>query len=75
MTTRAQKPVLISVDDHAIEPPNLWVDRVPRSDRERVPHVVEEDGASIWVYEDARIPGLFVQAGRDQSVPRVLTQR
>ena len=60
-----------------IEPPNLWVDKVPRSDRERVPHVVEEDGASIWIYEDVRIPipGLFVQAGRDQAeiVPELMS--
>ncbi len=54
--TTIEKPLLISVDDHVIEPPNLWVDKVPRSDRERVPHVVEEDGASIWLYEDVRIP-------------------
>ena len=75
--TTVEKPLLISVDDHVIEPPNLWVDKVPRSDRERVPHVVEEDGASIWLYEDVRIPipGLFVQAGRDQSeiVPELMS--
>lgn len=60
---------IISVDDHVIEPPNLWVDRVAPSDRGRVPHVVEEDGVSVWVYEDAeiRIPGLFVQAGRPEA--------
>jgi len=75
--TTIETPLLISVDDHVIEPPNLWVDKVPRSDRERVPHVVEEDGASIWLYEDVRIPipGLFVQAGRDQSeiVPELMS--
>lgn len=26
---------LISVDDHILEPPNLWVDRVAAKDRER----------------------------------------
>jgi predicted TIM-barrel fold metal-dependent hydrolase len=68
---------LISVDDHVIEPPGLWVDRVPRADRERVPHVVEENGASIWHYEDVRIPmpSLFAQAGRDEAdiVPGLMT--
>ncbi len=54
--TTIEKPLLISVDDHVIEPPNLWVDKVPRSDRGRVPHVVEEDGASIWLYEDVAHP-------------------
>ncbi len=67
MTPTAER--IISVDDHVIEPPSVWVDRVPRADRERVPHVVEEEGASIWVYEDVRIPipGLFVQAGRPEA--------
>jgi predicted TIM-barrel fold metal-dependent hydrolase len=65
----ATSELIISVDDHVIEPPSVWVDRVPRGDRERVPHVVEEEGASIWVYEDVRIPipGLFVQAGRPEA--------
>ena len=34
---------LISVDDHILEPPNLWVDRVPAKDRDRAPHM-ERDG-------------------------------
>jgi predicted TIM-barrel fold metal-dependent hydrolase len=60
---------LISVDDHVIEPPGLWADRVARADRDRAPHVVEDDGASVWVYEDKRIriPSLFAQAGRDEA--------
>jgi hypothetical protein len=68
---------IISVDDHVIEPPNLWVDRASRVDRDRVPHVVEQDGASIWEYEDVRIPipGLFVQAGRPDAeiVPELMS--
>jgi len=60
---------LISVDDHVIEPPDLWADRVARADRDRAPHVIEEDGVSVWVYEDqrVRIPSLFAQAGRDDA--------
>ena len=30
---------LISVDDHILEPPNLWVDRVAAKDRDRAPHM------------------------------------
>jgi predicted TIM-barrel fold metal-dependent hydrolase len=62
-------PGLISVDDHVIEPPNVWVDRVARADRDRVPHVVEEDGVSVWRYGDKRItiPSLFAQAGREEA--------
>src|SRR5271169_4230989 len=59
---------LISVDDHVIEPPHVWVDRVARADRDRVPHVIEDDGVSVWVFGDKRItiPSLFAQAGREQ---------
>ena len=67
----APSPVdgLISVDDHVIEPPTVWVDRAARADRDRVPHVVEEDGVSVWRYGDKRItlPSLFAQAGRDEA--------
>ncbi|TMK57608.1 MAG: amidohydrolase, partial [Actinobacteria bacterium] len=52
---------------------HVWQDRVAAADRERAPRVVNEDGASVWVYEDYRrtIPSLLVQAGtpRDQITP------
>ena len=36
---------LISVDDHILEPPNLWVDRVAAKDRDRAPHMEVDDRA------------------------------
>jgi hypothetical protein len=33
-------PRLISVDDHVIDPPGLWVDRLPSRYRDRAPRVV-----------------------------------
>ena len=33
-------PKIISVDDHVVEPPNLWQDRVPAAMKERAPKVV-----------------------------------
>jgi len=46
---------LISVDDHVVEPPNVWIDRVPAKYRDVAPHVVtEDDGSEVWVYEDQR---------------------
>lgn len=75
--TATPTDLLISVDDHVIEPPTLWTDRAAGAERDRVPHVVEEDGASIWEYEDVRIPipGLFVQAGRPEAeiVPELMS--
>jgi predicted TIM-barrel fold metal-dependent hydrolase len=57
---------IISVDDHIIEPPGLWQDRASVADRDRVPRVTEQDGQSVWVYEDVavRISGALAHAGR-----------
>lgn len=42
---------LFSVDDHIVEPKGVWVDRVPAALKDRVPHVVEQDGREMWVWE------------------------
>ena len=42
---------LFSVDDHIVEPPGVWVDRVPAAYKDRVPHVVEADGRQMWVWD------------------------
>lgn len=43
---------LISADDHMIEPPHLWVDRVPAAYRDRAPRVVRAEGRDAWLYND-----------------------
>ncbi len=35
-------PWVISVDDHVVEPPSVWTDRLPARMRERGPHVVQD---------------------------------
>ncbi|MCD9624857.1 amidohydrolase family protein [Rhabdothermincola salaria] len=35
-------PRIISVDDHVVEPPNLWLDRLPAKYQDRAPRVVRE---------------------------------
>ena len=61
---------IFSVDDHIVEPPDVWSSRVPAKYREAAPHVIEEDGREYWVYEHQRIltMGLNAVAGkpRDQ---------
>ena len=32
-------PKIISVDDHVVEPPHLWQDRLPQRMRERGPRI------------------------------------
>ena len=66
MTTELNLDWLISVDDHILEPPNLWVDRVAAKDRDRAPHMEVRNGVEGWVYEDKFMPssGLSAVAGR-----------
>src|SRR5579859_2366795 len=43
---------LVSVDDHVVEPPGVWRDRVPARYRDAAPRVVtEKDGTEVWVYQ------------------------
>ena len=37
-----QLPWVISVDDHVVEPPTVWSDRLPSAMRERGPRVVQD---------------------------------
>jgi len=58
---------ITSVDDHIIEPPNVWVDRIPAKYHDTCPRVItEDDGSEYWVYEDhkAVTGGLGASAGR-----------
>jgi predicted TIM-barrel fold metal-dependent hydrolase len=51
-TTPLDDVWMISVDDHLIEPPNVWVDRLPAKFRERGPRWVTDDQGEAWHIED-----------------------
>jgi len=58
---------IVSVDDHLIEPPDLWVDRVPRADRDRAPQTrVADTGLLFWDYDRMHTPiaKTTVEAGK-----------
>ncbi|MFI5718898.1 amidohydrolase family protein [Nocardia sp. NPDC051750] len=60
---------MISVDDHVLEPPNVWVDRVPSKDRDRAPHMEADDsGMDYWVYDGKKLPssGLSAVVGKSK---------
>ena len=59
---------LISVDDHILEPPSLWVDRVAAKDRDRAPHMETIEGMDYWIYDGKRFPssGLSAVAGKSK---------
>ncbi len=61
---------LISVDDHLIEPPDLFEGRVPDGLADRAPRVLEdEQGNQFWRFEGHDYPniGLNAVAGRPRS--------
>jgi predicted TIM-barrel fold metal-dependent hydrolase len=47
---------VISVDDHLIEPPDVFVGRLPRRFTETAPRVVRHDGADWWLFEEQEVP-------------------
>src|SRR4051794_25584989 len=63
---RRRDYVIISADDHVIEPPDMFEDRLPEKYAEHAPKVVETDsGHQVWRYAGATYPcvGLDVGAG------------
>ena len=58
---------IVSVDDHVIEPPGVWQDRLPSRYKDVGPRIIKEsDGQEYWVYEDKKTVtgGLGAVAGR-----------
>ena len=63
----AEDLILVSVDDHLVEPPGLFDAHIPDRFRDRAPHVEHtEKGDDVWVFEGSVIPniGLNAVAGR-----------
>lgn len=59
--------IMVSVDDHVVEPPDLFEGRLTGSAAERAPRVVTNDrGQDIWMFEGKPLPnvGLNAVAGR-----------
>jgi tryptophan-rich sensory protein len=59
--------ILVSVDDHVVEPPNLFEGRLSARAAELAPHIVTLDsGREVWMFEGKALPnvGLNAVAGR-----------
>jgi predicted TIM-barrel fold metal-dependent hydrolase len=64
---KADDLILVSVDDHLVEPPGLFEGRMPVKYAEAAPRVEHtSDGSDVWVFNDVVIPnvGLNAVAGR-----------
>src|ERR1700761_9248108 len=57
---------MISVDDHILEPPGVWQDRMPAKYKDAAPKMVTEGGEEFWRYEGRLFPisGLSAAAGK-----------
>jgi len=57
---------IVSVDDHLVEHPRVWQDRVPQRMREQAPRIIEVDDKHMWSFEGQVFPtiGLNAVAGK-----------
>jgi predicted TIM-barrel fold metal-dependent hydrolase len=59
---------IVSIDDHLIEHPRVWTDRLPEKFKELGPQIIETpEGHHAWRFEGALFPyiGLNAVAGKD----------
>lgn len=59
--------IMVSVDDHLVEPPDMFEQHSPARYRDQMPKVVrKDDGSDVWVFNGSEIPniGLNAVAGR-----------
>jgi predicted TIM-barrel fold metal-dependent hydrolase len=64
---RAEDLILVSVDDHLVEPPTMFDAHIPEKWRDRAPRIHRKrDGSDVWLFEGQKIPniGLNAVAGR-----------
>ena len=63
---RTEDMILVSVDDHVVEPPTLFDDHLPAKWKDAAPKSVHRDGIDVWEFEGNVIPniGLNAVAGR-----------
>ena len=64
---RTEDLILVSVDDHVVEPPDLFEGHLPKKYVDQAPQFVhKDDGTDVWQFQGVEIPniGLNAVAGR-----------
>ena len=59
---RPEDLILVSVDDHLIEPPDVFDHHLPAKYKDLAPRVVNENGADSWVFGDVRATSIGLNA-------------
>ena len=59
----AEDMILISVDDHIVEPPTMFDAHWPEKYKDRKPRIIKtEEGGDIWEFEGTRAPNVGLNA-------------
>lgn len=66
---RTEDMIIISVDDHAVEPADAFLRHYPEAKRDRAPRIVDRNGRDAWCWNDRIYPtiGLNAVVGRARS--------
>ena len=54
--------ILISVDDHVVEPPGMFDAHVPDRWRDQAPRVERRDGFDVWTFDGRDVPNIALNA-------------
>jgi predicted TIM-barrel fold metal-dependent hydrolase len=55
--------ILISVDDHVVEPPTMFDAHLPARWKEHAPRLItKDDGSDVWLYEGQELPNIGLNA-------------
>ncbi len=61
--------VIVSVDDHAVEPPTAFIPHYPADKKDHAPKIVDKGGKDVWLWNGQHYPtiGLNAVVGRPRS--------
>lgn len=66
---KMEEMVIVSVDDHAVEPPEAFIRHYPADKKDRAPRIVDKGGKDVWLWNGTHYPtiGLNAVVGRPRS--------
>ena len=68
---RIEDMILVSVDDHVIEPPDMFDGRLPAKYQDLAPKLIRrDDGTDYWHYDGSEIPNVGLNAVVGPAHPR-----
>lgn len=61
--------ILVSVDDHNVEPPEAFIRHFPQLHRDKAPKIIKKNGKDVWFFHDKVFPTIGTNAvvGRPRS--------